>query len=179
MSGPVILLTGRPGVGKTTVIRAVVERLSVPAGGFYTAEIREGRVRKGFKLITLDGQEAVMAHVDLPGPPRVSKYGVDVRAIDQVAVPAIQRAVEAGGLVVIDEIGPMELHSAAFKAAVLRAVESGRPVLATIMLRSNPWADKLKRRPGVRLIEVTRANRDTLPEQLVAIVLSGQPALRE
>jgi len=173
VSGQVVLLTGRPGVGKTTVIRAVVERLGIPAGGFYTAEIREGRARKGFKLITLDGQEAVMAHVDLPGPPRVSKYGVDVRAIDRVAVPAIQRAVEAGGLVVIDEIGPMELYSEAFKGAVLRAVESGRPVLATIMLRPNRWADKLKRRPGVRLIEVTRANRDTLPEQLVAMLRNG------
>jgi len=171
VSRPVILLTGRPGVGKTTVVRAVVERWSGPAGGFYTAEVRERGVRQGFKLITLDGQEAVMAHVDVPGQPRVSRYGVDVSAIDRVGVPAIERAIQAGGLVVIDEIGPMELHSARFKEAVLRAVRSGQPVLATIMLRPNPWADGLKHQPGVRLIQVTMANRDALPEQLVAMLI--------
>lgn len=173
MSGPVVLLTGRPGVGKTTVVRAVVERLGGKAGGFYTAEVRKGGIRQGFKLVTLDGEEAVMAHVEVPGRPRVSKYGVDVSAIDRVGVPAIERAIQAGGLVVIDEIGPMELYSARFKEAVLRAVESGRPVLATIMRRPNPWADGLKRRPGVRLIEVTMANRDALPEQLVAMFTPG------
>jgi nucleoside-triphosphatase len=82
-------------------------------------------------------------------------------------VPAIDQAVATGQVVVIDEIGPMELFSTAFRAAVLRAVDSGRPVLATIVRRPHPWADALKRRPGVRLIEITPANRDALVDMLI------------
>ena len=59
-----LLLTGRPGVGKTTVVRRVVERLSRPTGGFYTCELREGGRRTGFEIVTLDGQRATLSHVD-------------------------------------------------------------------------------------------------------------------
>ncbi|MFQ6001621.1 MAG: nucleoside-triphosphatase, partial [Anaerolineae bacterium] len=72
-----ILLAGRPGVGKTTVIKQVVEMLGGEAGGFYTEEIRQGGRRLGFKIITLEGEEGVLAHVDIKGAPRVSKYGVN------------------------------------------------------------------------------------------------------
>jgi nucleoside-triphosphatase len=173
---PVVLLTGRPGVGKTTLVRRIVERLGGRAGGFYTAEIRQGGVRRGFKLVTLDGHEAVIAHTDFAGRQRVSKYGVDVAALDAVGVPAIDRAIAAGQVVIIDEIGPMELFSAAFRAAVLRAVDSGRPILATVARRPQPWADALKRRPGVRLVEITFANRDALVATLVEELQGSQHA---
>jgi nucleoside-triphosphatase len=164
---PIILITGRPGSGKTTLVRRVVERLAGRAGGFYTAEIRQGGVRQGFRLITLDGHEAVIAHVEFAGRQRVGKYAVDVAALDRVGVPAVERALAASQVVVVDEIGPMELFSSAFRTSVLRALDSGCPVLATVMLRPDPWADALKRRPGVRLVELTPANRDLLLDSLV------------
>jgi nucleoside-triphosphatase len=164
---PIVLITGRPGSGKTTLVRRVVERLAGRAGGFYTAEIRHGGVRQGFKLITLDGHEAVIAHVEFAGRQRVGKYTVDVAALDRVGVPAVERALAAGQVIVVDEIGPMELSSSAFRTSVLHALDSGCPVLATVMLHPDPWADALKRRPGVRLVELTPANRDRLLDSLV------------
>ncbi len=84
-----LLLTGAPGTGKTTIIREAISASKAKAGGFYTQEIRQGGVRLGFEIITLDGHRAILAHADFRGPQRVGKYGVDVAALDRVAVPAI------------------------------------------------------------------------------------------
>ena len=154
----VYLLTGRPGTGKTSLIKQAVAELKGKAGGFYTEEIRDRGTRLGFKLITLDGQEAILAHVKIPSRYRVSKYGVDVDSLDRVGVSALRQAAKQCGLVVVDEIGKMELFSPNFREAVLEIIGSGKRVLGTIMLNPNPWADAIKRQPQVNLVEVTRTN---------------------
>ncbi len=149
--GRALLLTGRPGIGKTTAIKAAAELLGERAGGFYTEEIREQGKRQGFRLVTLDGQEAVMAHVNLRGQgrPRVSRYGVDVAAIERVGVAALWRAMEAGQIVVVDEIGKMELFCESFQDTVLQAVNGPHIVVATVMAKPNTWVDGLKALPHV------------------------------
>ncbi len=163
-----VLLTGPPRSGKTTVVQAVAARLGPRAGGFYTEEVRAGGQRTGFRIVTLDGQEALLASVRLPGPPRVGRYGVDVAALDRVGVAALRRALARGQIVVVDEIGKMELCSEAFKAAVLAALNGPTAVLGSILAGPHPWADQVKARPDVTVIEVTPANRDELAEQVLA-----------
>ncbi len=157
-----VLLTGRPGCGKTTLIKALLNDLARPAGGFYTEEIRERGVRVGFKLVTLDGKEAVLAHINFKTRERVGKYGIDLSALETVGVAAVREAVRGRLLVVIDEIGPMEIRSAIFCDAVNEALDSGAPVLATIVARSLPFADAIKTRPDVSLAEVRSDNRQQL-----------------
>ncbi len=162
--GPVLLLTGRPGVGKTTWIRQVAEALGPRAGGFYTEEIRGPQGRLGFRLVTLDGQAETFAHVDWIRrvPFRVGRYGVDVAVLDRLGVAAIRRAMAEKEIVLVDEIGKMELLSPAFREA-LEAVAAGpRPLIATITASPHPWADAFKRRPGVELWELTPAHREAL-----------------
>ena len=154
----VYLLTGRPGTGKTSLVRQAVAELKGKAGGFYTEEIRAEGTRLGFKLITLDGQEAVLAHVDFHSRHRVGKYGVDVDALERVGVPALAEAIRQRDVIVIDEIGKMELFSNRFREVVLEAIQSGKRVLGTIMLKPDPWADDIKRQPQVKLVEVTRTD---------------------
>ncbi len=167
-----ILLTGRPGVGKTTVIKRVVERLSGDAGGFYTTEIRHAGRRQGFRIVTLDGQEGVLSHVDIKGRPRVSRYGVNTRDLEEVGVAALRRAAMEADLVVVDEIGKMELFSEAFRRAVADAIEGDKPVLGTVMASPEPWVDALKGRSQVTVLEVTRENRDQMVS-LVTELLQG------
>lgn len=88
-----ILVTGRPGIGKTSVVEAVAREFPQVAGGFTTSEIREHGVRKGFRVTPLDGSSAVLAHVDFSGLARVGKYGVDVAALERLALPALEDAV--------------------------------------------------------------------------------------
>ena len=167
--GHTLLLTGRPGIGKTTVIKIVMELLGERAGGFYTEEIRGPGGRKGFRLVTLDGQEAVMAHVNLRGQgrPRVSRYGVDVGAIDRVGVTALCRAMAENEVVIVDEIGKMELFSGQFRDVVLQAVSGHRPMIATVMSKPYPWVDALKALPQVTVWEVTVENRERMAEQVI------------
>ncbi len=167
--GRTLLLTGRPGVGKTTVIKAVVEGLGPRAGGFYTEEIRGPGGRKGFCLVTLDGEEALLSHVDFRGPryPRVGRYGVDVETFSRVGVGALRRAMQEGRIVIIDEIGKMELFSGPFKETVIQAVSGPYTVVATIMAKPHPWADALKQLPTITLWELTVENRDQMPEQVL------------
>jgi nucleoside-triphosphatase len=167
--GSTLLLTGRPGIGKTTVIKAVAGLLPEQAGGFYSEEIRGPGGRKGFRLVTLDGQEAVMAHVNLRGRgrPRVSRYGVDVETIERVGVTAIRQAMQKGQIVVVDEIGKMELFCGPFKETLLQAVSGPYTVVATVMAKPNLWVDALKTMVSVTLWEVTVENRDRLAEQVV------------
>ena len=163
----VCLLTGTPGSGKTSLIKQVVAGMKGQAGGFYTEEIRTRGARQGFRLVTLDGQNAVLAHVNNDSQYRVGKYGVDIDSLDRVGVPALHKASQQCELVVIDEIGKMELFSASFREAVSQMIDSGKRILGTIMLKPHPWADVIKRQPQVNLITVTRANRHQVLEELV------------
>ena len=162
-----LLLTGQPGTGKTALIKEALARTRVNAAGFYTEEIRTGGIRQGFRIVTLDGQEAILAHVGASSPHRVSKYGVDTDALDRVGVSALRRAVQEFDLIVIDEIGKMELLSPQFREAVTQALDSGKKVLGTIMLNAHPFANEIKRHPEVDTLLVTRDNRINVMEEVL------------
>ena len=166
------LLSGGPGVGKTTIIKQAIANVKGKAGGFYTEEIRSGGVRQGFRLVTLESKSATLAHIDIKSRYHVSKYGVDLEGLDNVGVSALKRAIQECNLVVIDEIGKMELYSPSFKEAVMEAINSDKRVLGTIMLSSHPWADQIKHHPSVTIIPLTRSNRSQVLEQVIAWVKS-------
>jgi nucleoside-triphosphatase len=168
---PRILLTGRPGCGKTTVIRRAAELIGLErCVGFYTEEVREKGRRVGFDVVTLDGRRGRLARVGARGP-RVSRYGVDLESFEALGVETLERALLAGArLLVVDEIGKMELFSTSFRQAVLDALEGGRCLLGTILLGPNPFADSIKARPDVRVIELTESNRADVGDRAISLV---------
>lgn len=158
-----ILLTGRPGAGKTTIVASIVQRLGGEFGGFFTGEIREEGARKGFRITTLGGETAILAHTDIESPVRVGRYGVDINALDSLAVPALRFAMNQKRAIAIDEIGRMELSSEKFRQGVLEALASDCIVLATISEHPHPFTDAIKRRKDVKVFQVTSKNRNALP----------------
>lgn len=161
-----IFVTGRPGVGKTTLIRRVLDGLSVDAGGFITHEIRERGARVGFAIADLRGERGILAHVDRRGGYRVGRYGVNREDLERIGVPAIREAVLHARLVVMDEIGRMELCSEAFQEAVREALGSPVPILGTIQDRRNAFLDAVRARADVEVVRVDEGNRDRLVREL-------------
>lgn len=165
----VLLLTGRPGVGKTTVIRKVAARLSgLRLAGFYTEEIRgpDGS-RTGFRARTIDGRERTIADVRLASSRRVGKYGVDVGALDELTESEL-RLRDDVDLYLIDEIGKMECLSVRFVRGVIRLLGSAKPILATVGARGSGLIADVKRQPDATLWEVTTGGREDLPDRIVA-----------
>jgi len=175
----VYLLTGRPGTGKTTLIKQALTGLETRTGGFYTEEIRSAGIRLGFRLVTLDGQQATLAHIDFSKRNRVGKYGVNIDNLNKIGVPAIHRAAEKSDLIIVDEIGKMELSSSGFRDTVSAIINSGKRVLGTIMLDANPWADAIKRHPQVNLVTVTRNNHQQVLNELRCWLGTENPSIPE
>lgn len=162
----ILLISGRPGVGKTTLIRRLADALGRRTGGFYTEEIRKSGERVGFRLVTLRGRSAVFAHVDWAARTidRVGRYGVDVAVLDRIGVQSIRQALRHRRVILVDEIGKMELFSHAFRAAMDQAASASAPLVASITVAPHSWAEAFKRRPRVTLHEITRGNRDRILE---------------
>jgi nucleoside-triphosphatase len=121
----------------------------------------------GFRLKTLNGREGILAHVDSDSPYRVSKYGVEVKTFEDIAVPALEEALKHSQLLVLDELGRMELFSKLFQQTVHRILESPVPVLAVIQDRRNPFLDAIRLRKDVTLIHITDHNRNQVVSEII------------
>ena len=175
-----ILITGRPGAGKTTVVKDVAARIKPVAGGFLTEEIREQGRRLGFRVRDIhSGETGALAHVRQKDGPRVGKYRVDVASFERIGVQALREGMGREGCIIIDEIGKMEMCSHSFTELVAEIMEGDRPVVATIPAFRHPFLDRLRERGEVELIEVTASNREGLADRLVDLLTASGARDRE
>ena len=155
-----ILVTGKPEIGKTTVIRKVADGLQkkgIKVLGFYTQEIRENNKRVGFKIIGLDGSCGILAHVNFKSNYRVGRYFVKLDALEE-CIRNINKIADAQVLI-IDEIGKMELFSWKFKEFINKIFSEDRIIIATV---GEKFVKKF--RENAEVIRVTSDNRDSVPE---------------
>jgi len=160
-----ILIRGKPGSGKTTLIIKILDLLkNKNMGGFYTQEIRERGKRTGFKAKILKGGEGTLAWVNFQSGPEVGKYRVDTGVIDELIAASVEEAVRYKDVVIIDEIGKMEMFSEKFKSTIIMALDSEKKVLATIPVYSNRFLDSITSRSDIEIFDLNVDNRDRLVE---------------
>lgn len=161
-----LLITGLPGTGKTTLLMELVRRFAhLAPAGFYTEEVRERGERRGFGLQSLDGREGVLADVSFGGHHRVGRYGVDVAGFEAF-LASLDLLSHPSRLVFIDEIGKMECLSPRFVRLAEALLDSDKTVVATIARKGEGAIREVKGRADCRLVEVTAANRQALPDEL-------------
>lgn len=165
-----IMISGMPGVGKTSLLKAVLSRLPLSAGGFISEELREKGERVGFLIRTLDGKEGVLAHKDKPTPHRLGKYYINLADLERIAVKSIEEAINDKELIVIDEIGKMELVSPLFRQATLKALDSPKPVLATLHRANEPFLNSIRQRADTIVLWLTPQNREEIFEQVFSLL---------
>jgi len=169
-------ITGRPGVGKTTVLLNAADGLrdiGYSVGGMLSREVREEGARVGFELVDFaTGQKGSLAQMNQPTGPQVSKYRVNLDDLDRIGVHAIRNALRETEVVIVDEVGPMELLSAAFKQVIMDAANSQKLVLGVIHHSTrNPIIDSIKKRSDAEILEVTMENRHGLHKILIQKVV--------
>ena len=166
-----VAITGAPGVGKSTLIRRVLHRLGCRAGGVLAREVRIDEKRVGFEIKDiLTGEAGTLASIEGEGP-RLGRYRVNLHDLERIGVRAVERAVRETDLVVIDEVGPMELFSDDFVEAVEAALGSDKPMLVVVHLKSRHHLAK-RIREEFALFVVTEKNRDDLAEAITSEFVS-------
>lgn len=183
MQKRVLLITGNPGVGKTTVLLKTADMLRTrgfTVGGMLSREVRSSGTRVGFEVLDLyTGKTGWLAHTKQKHGPQVGKYHVNFPDLDGVGTEAIEKANKECDIVAVDEVGPMELFSEKFKLAVKDAVDGRKPVIATIHWRTEDQVLKeIRTRQDAEIFVVTWENRDSLPPAIASKAVEYIVAIR-
>lgn len=181
---PKIGITGMPSVGKTDTLLKIISSLEAHGyvvQGMITEPIVEKKHRVGFYVTNWTTKEReVFAHVDYEQKEKVGDYGVDISALENIGVPAIQQAIinDNVNIIVIDEIGKMEMLSEKFCEMVIEALDSDKPIMVTLHKKSRtPLLQDVRRRDDIRILEVTPVNRNLLPYKIEKIMEEKLPPL--
>ncbi len=169
-----IVLTGEPGIGKTTLIKKLAKVLGNKAIGFWTEEVRDPKTRKrtGFKVVSTEGNSLLFASKTFTSKHLVGSYGVNVQRFESVALPILEKALRENKVVLVDEVGKMELFSKPFRELIRALIHDPRKhMVITIPIRDvHPLVAEIRRLTGAVLLEVSKENRDGLLEDILSLL---------
>lgn len=172
---PKIGITGLPHAGKTVTLLKIIEMLEAEeyiVGGMITESIIFRNKRVGFYIMDwLTKKRRKFAHLNIESSIHVGRYGVDMKALETLGVKAIRKAIKEADVIIVDEVGKMEVESPNFVKAVKDALDSDKSLILTLHKKSrNPLLQDIRRRDDIRILEVTPVNRNLLPYKVMKLM---------
>ncbi len=135
-------------------------------GGVLARDKRFKDRRVGFELLDLSTGATGMLADESGSGPQLGKYRVHPEDLDGIGAKAVENALGCD-LIVIDEVGPMELTSRRFVVAVEKALSSDRPMLV-VLHEWSPHRLAKKIRATFKVVTVTQENRDALAKEIAS-----------
>ncbi|MHA1309733.1 MAG: NTPase [Candidatus Helarchaeota archaeon] len=159
---------GKPGSGKSTLLMNLIDffkNKQLKIGGILTPEIRQDNIRKGFSIIDIfNNIKGTLSSVFIKSGPRVGKYRINLFDLNKIGVNAINFAIDNCDIIIIDEIGKMEIFfSKDFQKAVINALNSEKIVLASMGISiKHEFIDQIKSRNDINIFQITKENRNQI-----------------
>jgi nucleoside-triphosphatase len=168
----IMVLTGAPGIGKTTAVLRAARALKdkgLNVGGIVSRELRTNNMRIGFEFIDLITNDTnVLASITGNGP-RVGKYFVSLDGC-RFAGERLTDAVKSCDVIICDEIGPMELKSIDFIDSVKNLLDVDKKVIVVVHQKMHhPLIDQFRNKSSL-LISIDLKNREKVNEILLKLI---------
>jgi len=172
-------LTGLPNSGKTTLIKTLISNFQGQGkivGGMITENIVENMRKVGMEVVDIrTGERATFAHVSFGETHKNINFGLDLEALENVGAASIKKASEDCDIVIVDEVGPIQMESVEFNKTILETIKMNVDIILTIHKKSrHTVVQDIRRRDDMRILDVTPVNRLVLPYKIQQIlVLEG------
>lgn len=168
----ITLTTGKPNTGKSTAIHKIAHMLGKKrCAGLLASEIIDNNDRVGFSTQGIrSGQSIVLAHKNIDKKYAVEDFGVDIKALEEVATREFDIALSDDSVkfIIIDEIGRMQVMSERFRQYLNQIRKSDKQVVATICYEDEiDYIRDFKKGDDIRLIVLDQSNRDNIPLEVI------------
>ena len=173
-----LFLTGEIGMGKSTLLKKLIEKINTSIGGYVTERVIDNNALK-YNLISLyDGnEEYTISKMPLNKNSNVPE--IFLSSFNDGVFNILEKSFYERNVIIMDELGFMESKAYRFQNIVFRLLDSSKTVIGVLKKRDCAFLNNIRNRKDVIIIEVTEENRNILLEKLLLILNSFQVPLKK
>lgn len=153
-----LFITGKPGSGKTQLIKELLLAYSDSVGGFYIEEVMENGKRMGFRIKNFSGGNEIFVYKGMESEVKLNKYGINLKIMEDIGVKSMAEALENKKLIVVDELGTIECMSGYFGETFAKCIASPKNVIATLRYQSKPFTQEVQKFADTKMVLLTKEN---------------------
>jgi len=163
-----VFITGKKGIGKSTLLNKIINIVGCALGGFVQGkEFTDEKI--SYKIISLYNpkQNYTIGIYDK----KKAYLNTDINIFNVVSEEILQRCLNSGDLIILDELGFMEENSEVFKNSIFKILDSNKPVLGVLKECNTDFVRNIKMRKDVQVIRIDEINRNLMEKEIIKILV--------